>query len=210
MSSHSVINSHINGSYLRYACSTLLRGFASERVTMLHNNSKLHLLLLGRQSTLNPGPRYLGRGLNAVHGAGNDHFYEYVLWTESARSGSTPYDVSSSSSSTSPIIYARHTILRGTVPVHWSTQLSVSLAEPPMTFSPNKTEVLEGSEVYFAQTLETLSSLMSLDSRNRTTRQPRLRCMSLLRQNAQGNEEVLARYYREAVVRSARVVKKGY
>lgn len=120
MSSNSIVNRHINGSYLRYACSTLLRGFASERVTTLRDNSKLHLLLLGRQNILNPGPRYLGRGLNGVHGAGNDHFYEYVMWIESSPS--------SSSAPLSPIIYARHAILRGTVPVHWSTQLSVSLA----------------------------------------------------------------------------------
>ncbi|RNF26965.1 putative inositol 5'-phosphatase [Trypanosoma conorhini] len=179
---------------LSEGCSVLLRGFAEEAVVKLKNGSPLHMLLLGRQNNLNPGPRYLGRGLNGNNAAGNDHFYEYVLW-RSNEDGS--------------VFFARHTILRGTIPVHWSTQFHRAMGEPSMVFSPNREEVLRGCDVYFEFVFRQLASLIRYDTGNALLNAaPKLRCVSLLRQNPQHGEGVLARHFLDAVRKSDAVVSR--
>ncbi|ESL09129.1 hypothetical protein TRSC58_03157 [Trypanosoma rangeli SC58] len=179
---------------LSEACSVLLRGFAEEAVVKLKNASSLHMLLLGRQNNLNPGPRYLGRGLNGNNAAGNDHFYEYILWKPNGDDS---------------ISFARHTILRGTIPVHWSTQIHRSMTEPTMIFSPNREEVLRGCDVYFEFVFRQLTLLINYDMGSAfMDAAPKLRCMSLLRQNPQNGEGVLARHFLAAVRKSDAVVRR--
>ncbi|KPI83339.1 putative synaptojanin (N-terminal domain) putative inositol 5'-phosphatase [Leptomonas seymouri] len=177
---------------LTVACSKLLRGFAGEQVCTLKDNVELHLVLLGRQSNINPGPRYLGRGLNSANGAGNDHYYEYIMWKY--------YGADT-------VTFTRHTILRGTIPVHWTTQVSMSISEPAMIFSADKAEALRGSASYFENVFQNLKQTMLLDTRGTTTVSPKVRCISLLRLNPQNGEDVLARYFLDAVRSADPVVK---
>lgn len=41
---------------------------------------EVHILMIGRQDVRNPGPRYIGRGVNAEGHVGNDHLYELITW----------------------------------------------------------------------------------------------------------------------------------
>ncbi|GET87184.1 synaptojanin, putative [Leishmania tarentolae] len=180
---------------LAEACSVLVRGFAGERVCTLKDGTELHQVLLGRQSNVNPGPRYLSRGLNAANGAGNDHFYEYVLWKYHGPDTAT---------------FTRHSILRGTIPVHWTTQMTMSLSEPTMIFSSDKAEVLRGSAAYFEHTFQKLKQVMLLDTNGRTTANPQVRCINLLRLNPRSGEDVLARHFLDAVRTSETVIKQKF
>lgn len=180
---------------LATACSVLVRGFAGERVCTLKDGIELHFVLLGRQSNVNPGPRYLGRGLNSANGAGNDHYYEYILWKYHGAD---------------TVTFTRHSILRGTIPVHWTTQMSMSLSEPAMIFSTDKAEVLRGSAAYFDHTFQKLKHVMLLDTNGRSTANPQLRCINLLRLNPQNGEDVLARHFLDAVRTADPVVKQKF
>ncbi|KAF5221929.1 putative synaptojanin (N-terminal domain) [Trypanosoma cruzi] len=184
---------------LSAGCSVLIRGFAEEKVVQLKNGSVLHMLLLGRQNNLNPGPRYLGRGLNGNNAAGNDHFYEYIMWRPNREDDS--------------ISFARHTILRGTIPVHWSTQIHRTMVEPSMIFSQNEEEVVRGCDVYFEFLFRQLVSLIKYDTGTASSDAPaalapEVRCMSLLRQNPQSGEGVLARYFLDAVRKSDALLRR--
>ncbi|EPY26934.1 inositol 5'-phosphatase [Strigomonas culicis] len=190
------LRSPFNSASLRHSCSVLIRGFAEERVVSLVDGSELHFVLLGRQSNLNPGPRYYGRGLNESNATGNDHTYEYILWKRHGNDA---------------IAYARHVLLRGTVPVRWTTQTpSVSLSEPAMTFNSNKSEVLRGCDTYFDNTLTNLQRTMLMDTNGQPTTNPQLRCISLLRLNGQHDEDVLARYFLEGIRFSEPMVKQRF
>ncbi|CBZ25015.1 putative inositol 5'-phosphatase [Leishmania mexicana MHOM/GT/2001/U1103] len=180
---------------LAAACSVLVRGFAGERVCTLKDGTELHLVLLGRQSNINPGPRYLSRGLNAANGAGNDHYYEYILWKYHGPDAVT---------------FTRHSILRGTIPVHWTTQMTMSLSEPAMIFSSDKAEVLRGSATYFSNMFQELKHLMLLDTNGRTSANPQVRCVNLLRLNPRSGEDVLARHFLDAVRASDVVIKQTF
>jgi hypothetical protein len=180
---------------LTAACSRLVRGFAGERVCTLKDGVELHLVLLGRQSNVNPGPRYLGRGLNTANGAGNDHYYEYILWKY--------YGADT-------VTFTRHSILRGTIPVHWTTQVSMSLSEPAMIFSSDKAEVLRGSSTYFENVFLRLKQVMLLETHGCSTASPQVRCINLLRLNPQNGEDVLARYFLDAVRSSDPVIKSRF
>lgn len=181
--------------FLTSACSVLIRGFVGERTCVLKDGVKLHLLLIGRQNNTNPGPRYLGRGLNAANGAGNDHFYEYVMWKLHGPN---------------TITFTRHSILRGTIPVHWTTEVGMSLSEPAMIFSSDKAEVQRGSSTYFEQTFLKLKQTMLLDTGGKCRTNPQLRCINLLRLNPQNGEGVLARHFLDAVRASDPVIKNAY
>ncbi|CAJ1020367.1 SacI homology domain containing protein, putative [Leishmania shawi] len=177
------------------ACSLLVRGFAGERVCTLKDGVGLHLVLLGRQSDINPGPRYLSRGLNSANGAGNDHYYEYILWKYHGAD---------------TVTFTRHSILRGTVPVHWTTQMSMTLSEPAMIFSSDKAEVLRGSAAYFNRTFQNLKHVMLLDTNGRSVANPQVRCINLLRLNPQSGEDVLARHFLDAVQMSDAILKQKF
>ncbi|KAG5505205.1 hypothetical protein JIQ42_04393 [Leishmania sp. Namibia] len=180
---------------LSAACSVLVRGFAGERMCTLKNGVVLHLVLLGRQSNINPGPRYLSRGLNSVNGAGNDHYYEYILWKYHG---------------TDTVTFTRHSFLRGTIPVHWTTEMSMSLSEPAMIFSSDKADVLRGSAAYFDHTFQKLSQVMLLDTNGCSAASPQVRCINLLRLNPKSGEDVLARYFLDAVRMSNPFIKKKF
>ncbi|KAG5483399.1 hypothetical protein LSCM1_04947 [Leishmania martiniquensis] len=190
---------HLHDSFSRCslgaACSVLVRGFAGERVCTLKDGVDLHLVLLGRQSNVNPGPRYLSRGLNSENGVGNDHYYEYILWKYHGAD---------------TVTFTRHSFLRGTIPVHWRTQLSMSLSEPAMIFSGNKAEVLRGSVAYFDRTFQRLKHVMLLDTNGCSASSPQLRCINLLRLNPQSGEDVLARHFLDAVRASDAFIKKRF
>ncbi|RHW71219.1 synaptojanin (N-terminal domain) [Trypanosoma brucei equiperdum] len=178
-------------------CSVLLRGFAAEKEVLLKDGSILHVLLCGRQNNLNPGPRYFGRGLNAVNAVGNDHVYEYVMWRQGGGNG--------------PIQFAKHTILRGTVPVHWSTRISKTISEPAMMFSQNKEEVLRGCDSYFSFVFTQLVAIMRYDSGEQLTgRGPRLRCVNMLRQSHHSSEEALTKHFTEAVTKSQAALQQAF
>lgn len=176
-------------------CSTLLRGFAESKIVELRERSVLHMLLLGRQNNLNPGPRYFGRGLNGKNAVGNDYVYEYVMWKPNEEDGS--------------ISFARHTILRGTVPVRWSTKIHASVTEPSMIFSPNREDVLRGCDTYFETVFRRLAALIKYDAGNEfPDAVPGLRCINLLRQNPQCDEARLSGYFVETVRRSDAAVQR--
>ncbi|KAG5509486.1 hypothetical protein JKF63_06797 [Porcisia hertigi] len=180
---------------LPLACSVLVRGFAGERVCALKEGVELHLVLLGRQSNVNPGPRYLGRGLNSANGAGNDHYYEYILWKYHGAD---------------TVTFTRYSLLRGTIPVHWATQMSISLSEPTMIFSRDRAEVLRGSTAYFEHTFQKLKNVMLLDTNGRSIADPQLRCINLLRLNPQNGEDALSRHYLDAVRSSKAAIKQKF
>ncbi|KEG14814.1 synaptojanin (N-terminal domain) [Trypanosoma grayi] len=184
----------LNG--LDNGCSVLIRGYAEGKNIEIKDRSVLCMLLLGRQNHLNPGPRYLGRGLNGNNAVGNDHVYEYVMWRKNA-DGS--------------ISFARHTILRGTIPVQWTTQINATIAEPSMIFSPNKEEVLQGCDVYFESLFRQLTALIKYDTGGAPVDAiPKVRCINLLRQNPQSGEGILARYFIEAVRKADAAVRRVF
>ncbi|CCW64294.1 unnamed protein product [Phytomonas sp. EM1] len=181
---------------LQGACSMLVRGFVGERVCRLNGGFELHMILLGRQNHLNPGPRYLGRGLNDINAVGNEHTYEYVMWKQQD-------DMS--------VAYARHTILRGTIPVRWTSQPSMAISEPRMLFSPEKSDVIRGSSVYFENLFRTLHKMCREDTADASgvaLPAPKLRCINLLRYNTSPDESALSRYFAESVGQAESVVKK--
>ncbi|CAG9571345.1 putative inositol 5'-phosphatase [Leishmania major strain Friedlin] len=180
---------------LTAACSVLVRGFAGERVCTLKDGTELHLVLLGRQSNVNPGPRYLSRGLNTANGAGNDHYYEYILWKHHGPD---------------TVTFTRHSFLRGTIPVHWTTQMTMSLSEPTMIFSSDKAEVLRGSATYFAHMFQELKHVMLLDTNGQAATNPQVRCINLLRLHPKSGEDVLARHFLDAVRASDVVIKQSF
>lgn len=190
------LRSGFNNASLRAACSVLIRGFAKENKARLADNSEMHFLLIGRQNTLNPGPRYLGRGLNNAGGAGNDHFYEYVMWRH--------YNADA-------VIYARHSILRGTIPVHWSTQTGVSFSEPAMIFSDTPQEVIRGSDKYFDNVFKRLDLLMKTDGQGPSEAEPHVRCINLLRSTSpQHPEHTLTKHFVAAIRSGEKSIKQAF
>ncbi|KAH8611462.1 SacI like domain [Trypanosoma vivax] len=179
------------------SCSVLIRGYAEGREVFLKDKTTVHVLLCGRQNNHNPGPRYHGRGLNDVNAVGNDHVYEYVIWKQ----------VDSKC-----VHFARHTILRGTIPVRWSTQVNKTAAEPSMIFSADREEVLRGCEQYFGFVMAQLTSLIRYDSGGggALSGAPRLRCINMLRHTAKSDEETLMKHYTGAVDRSAVAVRQQF
>nr|CCC91457.1 putative synaptojanin (N-terminal domain) [Trypanosoma congolense IL3000] len=180
---------------LEDACSVLFRGFAEGKEVFLKDGSSLHILLYGRQSNLNPGPRYFGRGLNEANAVGNDHVYEYVMWK---------HDIHRNH-----VLFTRHTLLRGTIPVRWSTHIGKTVSEPSMIFNPNKEEVLRGCDSYYSSVFTQLAAFINYDMEGRAMNvASRLRCVNMLRQSHHSSEEMLTKHYVEAVARSQPVVAR--
>jgi hypothetical protein len=190
---------------------------------------QLNVHLIGRQNTRNPGPRFYGRGLNEDGGAGNDHTYEMVMWYTppavtpvTSTPGGKPVDPASAVE----LRYARHTFLRGTVPLHWTNDFQKALGDATMIFGPQE-EIFKRSGKYFSDTVEKLSSIIKFDwpqGAPALALQPRLgtagdgqnyfgacptlpqaerialRCVSLLRMSQTG-ESTLTQHYAECIRR---------
>lgn len=172
--SQSIIRAGVTGYNI-----SLIRGFVGEQVLVTNLGEKLHILLLGRQNKCNPGPRYYGRGLDSNAAAGNEHFYEYVMWKESSHS----------------VAYAKHILFRGTVPLYWATEG----VESQMVFDPKR--VFTGTETYFHKLFYTAKKNMELESSS-VEIDPRICCLNLLRQDAQQQESLLTAYFNEGVQRT--------
>lgn len=127
---------------------------------------------------------------------------------------------SSNPSQRMSIEFMRHVILRGTIPVHWTTELvATGLGEASMHFDKNIDKVLAGTVPYFQNVFRALNSFAACDASNATSEviesivraheesssssssgpQVSLRCISLLRQSSSPGEEELARYFVDAV-----------
>lgn len=166
---------------------SLIRGFVGERILTTKQGDTLHVLLLGRQNKRNPGPRYYGRGLNKAAAAGNEHFYEYVLWKYANGS----------------IVYAKHTFFRGTVPLFWSTEG----LESQMVFNPKR--VYEGTDTYFQRLFDTAKKNMKIDCPT-AEGGPRIRCLNLLKEDAQQQESILSSYFSEAIKRTKEALNQSF
>ncbi|CCW67843.1 unnamed protein product [Phytomonas sp. Hart1] len=183
---------------LHRACSILIRGFVGERVCPLTDGGELHMMLLGRQNYLNPGPRYFGRGLNDINAVGNEHTYEYIMWKNQGGMS---------------VAYARHTILRGTIPVRWTSQPGMAISEPRMIFSTDKSDVIRGSSAYFENLFGMLQRICRGDTANAddvTMSSPKLCCINLLRFNTHADESALTQYFTESVRQAETVLKKNF
>lgn len=166
---------------------SLIRGFVGERVLTTKEGATLHLVLLGRQNKCNPGPRYYGRGLNNEAAAGNEHFYEYVLWKNANGS----------------VAYVKHVFFRGTVPLYWSTEG----IESQMVFNPKT--VYGGTDTYFTRLFRTAKENMELESPSVEV-DPRIRCLNLLKQDIQQQESILSAYFIEGVQRSIEALSHSF
>jgi hypothetical protein len=203
---------------LEHACTVLLRGFVSENRVGLLDGQLLRIQLVGRQNNMNPGPRYYGRGLNPSNAAGNDHFYEFIVWKYVDRDpldavdgrvsppiGSALDDHSLPGKRTK-IHFGRHVLLRGTIPLHWTSTIPKGLGEAIMTFSTNPIEVMHGTLNYFTELLGNLDGVISHDyvginSDIPTLNMPKakVRCVNLLRQTPTADEDVLSHHYVNAI-----------
>lgn len=159
-------------------CCTLIRGFVGEKTISTTAGGSIHLLLLGRQNKRNPGPRFHGRGLNSVGAAGNEHFYEYVIWSDYGNR----------------VCYTKHVFFRGTIPVQWSTELGI---EASMVFNHNT--VYSQTEGYFKELFSTAKKNMELESSNSVSADPRIVCVNLLRLDKQHQESVLASHFSRGI-----------
>lgn len=120
------------------------------------------------------------------------------------------------------IEFMRHVILRGTIPVHWTSEIPSGLGEATMHFDPDTDNVTAGSVPYFQSVFRQLNSFAACDASNATPdviqelcaagvldgrggsaagSQPQvaLRCISLLRQSSNPGEEELSRHFVDAV-----------
>lgn len=229
------------------ACSALIRGFVGEQRLGMQDGQIVRMQLIGRQNHMNPGPRYYGRGLNHADAAGNDHTYEYVMWRyvdEAPDANLDDYSapVSPSSSSLSPplsprrkhtatvvrglrggqqrtaIEFTRHTILRGTIPVHWTTEIPTGIGEGVVHFDPDPNKVTKGSAAYFRKVFQNISAFVAHDQARlarqavlepesgtllETMPHACLRCVNMLRQSSNPPEEALSRRFVDAVRRAA-------
>lgn len=150
-------------------CFPLIRGFVGAKTVLTTDGTALHMLLIGRQNKRNPGPRFYGRGLNKEGAAGNEHFYELILWRENH----------------SGICFMKHVFLRGTIPVSWKTDGGV---EANMVFDPKT--VHAQTETYFRELFVNMKKNMALECPSNSD--PKIQCVSLLRLDRAHQESTLA------------------
>jgi hypothetical protein len=75
---HSLRQPFLRDRDLRQLCPALVQGMAQQRP--LNGDGSANMIYLVRKSILNPGPRFLARGLNHNFGPANEYECELLLW----------------------------------------------------------------------------------------------------------------------------------
>jgi hypothetical protein len=133
----------------------------------------VHFALLCRRSCYNPGTRYNSRGLNSKSSPGNEYEMEQILFRHSAGT----------------LNFSTAVWRRGTVPIHWKSELVSQIADAAIIISEKP---YEGIDVYYKRLMD------------RYNNQP-MTILNLLRVKAvHADEGNLTHHYRE----SLSVVKK--
>eukprot|EP00760_Papus_ankaliazontas_P037239 PhM_4_TR8445/c0_g1_i2/m.51358 len=197
--------------HLPSVCTRLSRGFVSNQSIKLSLGDTdgvvdANVTLIGRQAYRNPGPRFFSRGLNRQAGAGNELVYELVL-SYVAEGGL--------------LRYAKHTFLRGTVPLHFTSTLQGAVGEAMITVPPKASEL---TPLYFSRLLKKIAAIISHDKDMMRLEDPQhavaallprdpllsprlpkldpmpsLLCLNLLREVSKAGEDVLSQAYADAV-----------
>ena len=108
-------------------CPALMQGTAESRELEDGMGDLFNLVLLSRRSRLNPGTRYIARGLNDLCEPGNEIECEQIVWRpEDKHSGKA--------------LWNRYSWRRGTVPIRWGVYLKNSgLGEAEIVIRKQKT-----------------------------------------------------------------------
>eukprot|EP00210_Caulerpa_lentillifera_P002977 g2842.t1 len=91
-------------------CPAVMEGTAETRRHKDSLGNSFQLVLLSRRSRLNPGTRYIARGLNEASEPGNEIECEQIVWREIE-------------DSKEQVFWTRYSWRRGTVPIKWTTRL---------------------------------------------------------------------------------------
>lgn len=112
---------------LDFCCPALMEGTAESRDLADGTGDPFKLVLLSRRTRLNPGTRYIARGLNDLNEPGNEIECEQIVWRpEREPNGKAQWN--------------RYSWRRGTVPIRWGVYLKNSgLGEAEIVIRKHKT-----------------------------------------------------------------------
>eukprot|EP00761_Pharyngomonas_kirbyi_P010055 gb/GECH01010073.1/.p1 GENE.gb/GECH01010073.1/~~gb/GECH01010073.1/.p1 ORF type:complete len:1568 (+),score=218.06 gb/GECH01010073.1/:1-4704(+) len=113
---------------LRSVCCVLLEGLCVEKSVPVASGGNLHLCLVTRKSSLNPGTRYFARGFNDRISPGNEYECELLMWTERSKS---------------ELEWTSYVWRRGTVPMFWSAQITSAVSDAEVEISDRPYEKLD-------------------------------------------------------------------
>jgi hypothetical protein len=169
-------NDHITHEFnslgMRKWCCVLLQGIAKENV-ILDVNTPIHIGMICKRSSFNPGTRYHARGLNHLASPGNEYEVEQLVWKV-----------------TQGIVHWSQVIWRrGTVPIHWKSELNSAVADADIVISEKP---YEGIDVYYTRLMKRYNN-------------PPVTLLNLLRgRTVHADEANLTEHYEE----SLNVIKK--
>ncbi|KAL0477457.1 SAC9 [Acrasis kona] len=159
-------------------CVVLLQGVAMGRVVPTDDDKAplgIHLALICRRSSINPGTRYFSRGLNEKSSPGNECEMEQIVFKQADDS----------------VCFSTAVWRRGTVPIHWKSELVSQIADAAIIISDRPYEAID---VYYKRLAD------------RYQNQP-ITVLNLLRvKSVHADEGNLTHHYRE----SLRAVKKMF
>lgn len=118
---------------MREWCVVLQQGLATSKVLPKYVTA----CLITRKSVKNPGVRFFARGLNSIGGVGNEMECELILWT--GMDGNK-------------VDWNSFVWRRGTVPIHWSSQLKSQVVRESEVIIRDKP--YENSEIYYSSLID--------------------------------------------------------
>jgi len=98
---------------LGFCCPALMEGTAESKDLEDGTGDPFKIVLLSRRTRLNPGTRYIARGLNDLCEPGNEIECEQIVWRPPAEPGGKT-------------MWNRYSWRRGTVPIRWGVILKNS------------------------------------------------------------------------------------
>ncbi|KAL9658605.1 hypothetical protein ABK040_006142 [Willaertia magna] len=99
------------------------------------NYQYINLCIICRKSCLNPGTRYFARGLNDKSSPGNEYEVEQVLWRNIEGN----------------ITFSSYVWRRGTVPIHWSSQINSAVQDANIVISEKP---YENIDIYYKRLID--------------------------------------------------------
>eukprot|EP01012_Entosiphon_sulcatum_P034530 TRINITY_DN4380_c0_g1_i1.p1 TRINITY_DN4380_c0_g1~~TRINITY_DN4380_c0_g1_i1.p1 ORF type:complete len:927 (-),score=94.99 TRINITY_DN4380_c0_g1_i1:8-2743(-) len=167
-------------------CCVLLCGLAISMVVPQTTGPDLHVGMISRKNNRNPGPRYLGRGLNDRAGAGNEFESELFLWVEN------PDEDGLSAR------WSRYLWRRGTVPLHWKSVINNYVSEADIIMEP---DAYRNVDTYFDALYSHLSETVRMDAACTTAPAAAFECnlmlLNLLRASKHYGEDLLSDRYEQ-------------
>lgn len=98
----------------------------------MNTSNTVHIGMICKRSSLNPGTRYNARGLNHKASPGNEYEVEQLVWK-------TVQGV---------VQWSRNVWRRGTVPIHWRSEMNSAVADADIVISEKP---YENIDVYYSR-----------------------------------------------------------